>query len=92
MRYPRCQIRWGLKEVKGNYHRCEIRKELKHFPIDHSGGLMLEMLSMHTFKHMRSEKPMENTAQYSFVPSLQASEINSNPLDSLKSTCHFVSP
>ncbi|KAL6327733.1 hypothetical protein AAG906_024702 [Vitis piasezkii] len=21
MRYPRCQIRWGLKEVKGNYHR-----------------------------------------------------------------------
>ena len=32
-----------------------LLQELKHFLIDHTGGLMLEMLSMHTFKHMRSQ-------------------------------------
>ena len=39
-----------------------LLQELKHFPIDHTGGLMLGMLPMHTFKHMRSQKLMEGTA------------------------------
>ncbi|KAL6322772.1 hypothetical protein AAG906_018653 [Vitis piasezkii] len=77
-------------ELRKAFEIC-LLQELKHFPIDHTGWLMLEMLPMHTFKHMRSQK------LFSLVSSLEASEINTIlllivPLDSLKSTCHLVSP